>query len=112
MATQNVKELVVFAAKTAELIEGLAEGVSFDDVAKLIAVGRAAGPAFKDARLALTEYAAMTDAEAADLEAYVSAQLDLADDKVEAAIELALKVAIQLHELVALLVKPVPVPAA
>lgn len=100
----NLKELVTFALKLGELISSVADGVSFDDISKLINVARIAGPAFKDAKLALGEYAGMTDAQAVELEQYVVDNFDISDDKVELAIEAGLKVAIQLHELAKLLV--------
>ncbi len=102
MATKELKELVGFGLSVGELVEGLAEGVSFDDVAKLIAVARQAGPGLNGAAAALGEYVNMTDAEAVDLEAYVESEFDLSSDSVEYAIESALKVAIQLRDLVKL----------
>lgn len=113
MAIQNAKEVVLLACKTAELIEGIAEGVSFDDVAKLIAVGKAVGPGVKDAKLALYEYAKMSDAEALELDNYIQKELDLKDDQVEGVIESSLKVVIELRALASLVIKqPVPVPGA
>jgi hypothetical protein len=100
--TKELKELVGFGLSCAELIAGLAEGVSFDDVTKLVAVARQAGPGLNGAGAALVEYVKMSDAEAADLEAFVESEFDIPADTVELAIEGALKVAIQLRELVGL----------
>lgn len=105
--TKELKELVGFGLSCAELIAGLAEGVSFDDVAKLIAVARQAGPGLNGAGAALVEYANMTDAEALDLEKFVESDFDIASENVEVAIEAALKVAIQLHDLVKLVLPKV-----
>lgn len=102
--TKELKELVGFGLSVGELIAGLADGFGFDDVKKAIDAAKLAAPAFKDAHKALAEYVGMTDTEAAELEAYVFTEFDIADDKIEAAIEGALKLAIELRSLVALLV--------
>lgn len=105
MAVQNLQELVLFGLKAGELIAGVADGVGFDDVAKLLAVAKTAGPAFQDAGLALSEYANMSDAEAVGLETYVMANFDIKDDAVESAVVGALKVVMELHGLAKLFVK-------
>lgn len=99
----NLKELVFFVLKTCEVIGGIADGVDLGDLAKLIAAGKAASPAFKDAALALAEYANMSDAQALELEQYCVDNFDLTQDNVEFAIESGLRVAIQLHDLAKLL---------
>lgn len=111
MAVQNLKEVVILACKSAELIEAIADGVGIGDLPELIAVGRAAGPAIRDVKLALTEYVTASDAEVAGLEAELMSSLDLSDDKIEAVIEQSFNVIMQLRVLAALLVKPVPVAA-
>lgn len=108
---KELKELLLAVLKLGELIEGLADGVGFEDVSKLIALGKSAGPGLKDAKQALSEYANLTDAQAIELNAYVGSSFDLADDKVEAAVETGLKVAIELHELAKLFVKEKTIPA-
>lgn len=100
---RDLKELVFFGLKAGELIAGIADGIDFSDVSKLIAAGKSAGPAFKDAKNALAEYSSMSDEEAKGLEDYVTANFDIADDKVEAGIKGALNVAIELHGLVGLI---------
>lgn len=104
--TQNLKELVGFALSTVELGSHFAEGGTiWTAVGKLIDVGKQAGPAFKDAALALQEYANMNDAEALELETWVEQEFDISNDSVELAIESALKLVIQLHDLAKLLIK-------
>ena len=105
MGTKELKELVGLGLSSGELIAALADGVQISDLGKAVEVARAAGPGLKDAGKALDEYLAMTDAAALDLENWVVAEFDIPDDKVEAAIEMALKVAIQLRDLVRLFVK-------
>lgn len=101
--TKELKELVSFGLSVGELVADVADGVSFSLVGKVVEVARKAGPGLEGAGQALAEYANMTDAEAADLEAYVVEEFDIDNDSVEVAIESALKLAIQLHELVKLL---------
>jgi hypothetical protein len=102
MATVELKALVSLGLSAGELLAGLSDGVGFDDVTKLIDVARKAGPGLAGAKLAFDEYKNMSDAEAADLEAFVVADFDIKDDAVESVIEQALKVVIELHELVKL----------
>lgn len=111
MAMKESKEALLLAAKVAQLVEAIADGVDFGDLPELIAVGKAAGPGIKDIKLAAYEYLAASDADAAELEAYVQKELDLADDKVEAAIEMGFKVLLELRVLAALVIKPPTVPA-
>mgnify|MGYP001596944811 CR=1 FL=1 len=102
MATKELKELVAFGLNCGELIAGLADGVGFDDIGKVVAVAKLAGSGMGGAAAALAEYAGMTDAEALELEKFVESEFDIANDKVELGIELALKTVIQLHEVVKL----------
>ena len=102
---QNFHEIMVFVLADVELVAGFSDGVGFDDVGRMVKAARAAGPAIKDAKLALEEYANMTDEEAKGEEEWVKTNFDIPDDSVEAVIETALSVAIQLHELAKLVVK-------
>lgn len=99
-ATDRLKALVSFALSCGELVADLADGVSFSLISKLVAVAREAGPALSGAATALVQYANMTDAEAADLEQFVVTEFDIDQNDIEAVVEGALKLAIQLHELV------------
>lgn len=109
----EVKELLAFGLSAGELVAGLADGVGFDDVGKAIKAARLAKPAFKDAKLALEQYIAASPEEVVELEQFVVDNFDIADDKIEAVIETALKVVIQLHDLAGLIPmkKVVPVVA-
>lgn len=106
MGTTELKEFVAFGLSAGELLSGLQDGFGFDDVAKVIATAKLAGPALKNAGVALDEYVSMSDEEASELESYVVSEFDISDDKVEEGIETALKVCIELHSLVGLFVKP------
>lgn len=112
MATTNLKELVAFGLACGELLKSVSDGFQFDDIGKFVNAARLAGPAFKDAGQALSEYTGMTEQEAVDLENFVKEQFDIDDDAVETAIEAALTAVIKLHDVIGLFVnKPVPVPA-
>lgn len=98
----ELKALVSFGLSAGELVAGLANGFSFDDVQKALEVVKKA-PAMKLALPALAEYRAMTDEDAEDLEAFISADFDIPDDRVEAAIESALNFLVELHGLLSFL---------
>lgn len=104
-SVMNLQELVAFGLSCGELIAGLSDGVGFDDVSKVVKSARLAGPALKDAKLAFTEYANMTDEQAKDIEAYVQENFDISDEGVEMAVKTALTVAMELHDLAKLFVK-------
>lgn len=110
MPVQNLKELLDLGLTAVELGETVVDGVNFGTLGKLIEVGRKVKPAIEDAQLAITEYAKMTEEEAADLEAWAVKEFDLKNDEVEQKIELGLSVALKLHELLDLVLpKKVPV---
>jgi hypothetical protein len=105
MGIVELKDLVSFGLALGELVAGLVDGVGFDDVAKVVKVGIAAAKGLGHAKQALIEYANMSDSEAAELEAFVKQEFDIADDAVEAAIEAGLSLVIKLHDLAKLFVK-------
>lgn len=95
----ELKALVGFGLSCGELLAGLGDGFSFDDVKKVIDCAKQASPALKGAKAALGQYLVMSDEQAKELEDFVIADFDIADDQVEFVIESALKVAIELHGL-------------
>lgn len=101
----ELKALVGFGLSAAELVADFADGISFSLISKVVEVAKLSKPAIKGAQAALDQYIAMSDEEALSLEAYVMGEFDISDDKVEQAIEAALKVAIELHSVVALFAK-------
>lgn len=103
--TTELKEMLAFAFSAAELVEGLAKGIDFGDLAKAVKTARLAFSAFKDAQEALDEYLGLDEESAAEIEAWAIATFNLDNDSVEQAIEMGLKLLIQFRDLVALLVK-------
>lgn len=102
VSIEELKALVSFGLSSGELVVGLANGFGFDDVQKALEVVKKA-PALKLALPALKEYREMTDEQAKDLEAFVTADFDIPDDMVEKAIESVLSFLIGLHGLVDML---------
>lgn len=111
MATDNLKVLLGAVLSAGELVSKLSDGLSFSDVAAVVDFAKKVVPAIHDAKAALAEYQAMSDAEAVDLEAYVVQNFSIPDVAVEQAIEGGLKLLIELHGLISLfpLKQPVPV---
>lgn len=106
MATKELKELVGFGLSVGELVAALLDGIGVDDAEEALEVAMRAVPGITGADLALAEYVAMSDEEAAELEAFVIADFDIPADNVEAAVEGALKVAIMLRGLINIFKKP------
>lgn len=102
---QNFREILAFGLASGELLAGLSDGIGFDDVGKMIKAAKLALPALKDAKLALAEYANMSDSEAMGEEEFVMQNFDIVDNDVEATIKGALRIAIEVHELAQLFIK-------
>lgn len=100
----ELKLFVGFGLTVGELLSIVSKGVSFDVIKKLIECAKFAGPALKGAKAALEQYIAMSDEQAKELDDYVVAEFDIADDGVEAAVESAIRIAIECHVLVGLFV--------
>lgn len=107
MAVSNLQNLVDLALSVARLLDSVVHGFSFSQIADFISIVRLAGPSISHAPAALAEYVAMTDAEAVALEEHVVKTFDVEDAVVELVIVNGLKVLIELHGLLALLVKKV-----
>jgi len=101
---KELKSLVGFGLACAELVADLADGVSFSLISKVVQVAKEAKPAFKGAEVAFEQYVGMTDEAALEIEQWVVSEFDIDNEKVELAIESALKAIIQLRVIVELLV--------
>jgi hypothetical protein len=102
VSIEELKQLVSFGLSSGELVVGLANGFSFDDVQKALEVVKKA-PALKLAGVALTQYREMTDEQASALEAFVITDFDIPADSVETVIEAVLAFLIGLHGFVDML---------
>lgn len=104
---ENIKEIVLFAGRVARLIEAVADGFGVGDIFQAIAVAKLAPAAFKDIERAWDEYRDMDDEEALVIDAAIEEEFDLEDDKIEAFVEQALKIAVELRGLAQLFPKKV-----
>lgn len=104
MGNNQIKSLVGLAFSVIELVASLAHGFNFGVIGKVVQIAKEIGPGLAAAPQALAQYVAMSDADALDLENWVVSEFDIDDNNVEAAIEGALKVAIELHGLIKFLV--------
>ena len=101
LGVSELKNVLGLGLSVGQLVEALADGVGISDIAKLVGVVRKAPSAIaalKSGKV-LSELKDLDDTEKAELKAYVAAEFDLADDKIEAAIEAGLNVAIDLSDL-------------
>lgn len=106
MGIKELKELVGLGLSLGELAAALSDGIGIDDADEAIQVAMRAVPGIDGAAAALAEYKAMTDEQAKELEDYVMADFDIANDSVEAAVEGALTILIGLHKIFPLFKKP------
>lgn len=97
MGTSEMKEILVAAARIADFIEALSDGPDLGDIPEGFRAIKSIPNALKDAKLALEEYRAMTDAQAAELEAFVVSEFNLVNDTVEMYIEEGFKFIISFH---------------
>jgi hypothetical protein len=102
---QNIKDVVLLGVSVAELVDSVADGVSLGDVFSVVGVLKKVKPAIdavKSGKL-IDEYKALDQAGKDELVKWFEEELDLKDDKVEAMIEQAWKVVVDLNDLVKLL---------
>lgn len=98
-ATKQILGLVL--ALTADIEAISAQQLDgFSAILKFVPLIPKIGPALRDIKQVVPEYRDLDDNERAELKAYVQSELDLIDDNVEVAIEMALSVAIDLSQLV------------
>ena len=104
LGTQELKDVLGLGLALGELVEALADGVGISDIAKLVGVVKkapAAVAALKSGKV-LPELKDLDDAEKAELKAYAASEFNLANDKVEAAVEAGLGVVLDLADLLKL----------
>lgn len=105
LGTVALKALIHFGLSAGELIEGLANGLGFDDIKKALEVVKEV-KAVKGAKEAFQEYLDLDETEQDEIALWVATDFDLEDDKVESVVEFALGAAFHLAELVKLIAKP------
>lgn len=105
MAQENIKAVVGLGIGVAELVDSVADGVSIGDLLKVVGVLKEVKPAIDAIKSGgvLAEYKALDDASRASLNAWFDSEFDLKEDKIEAVVEQAFSVVVQLSELSKLL---------
>ena len=104
LGISEVKDVLGLGLAVGELVEALADGVGISDIAKLVGVVKkapAAVAAIKSGKV-LPELKDLDDAEKAELKAYAASEFNLANDKVEAAVEAGLGIVLDLADLLKL----------
>lgn len=99
---KETKELVKFGIALGEAVDAsLADGkLGLEDAVNFYTPITAAGDAFADISLVPKELGDLDDAEKAELLSYVENELDIANDKLEEAIERSLKTVFEVYGLV------------
>lgn len=105
LGIEKLKALVGLGLSVGELVAELSDGFDFGDLPEIVAAAREA-KALGGAAAALQEYLDLDDAEKMEMTEFVIAEFDLKNDNIEAIVEQAVAVAIQLSDLAALLLKP------
>lgn len=104
MEIENLKKVVKLGLNLGEFVEGVLKP-DVTDLAKAIELVKEGMEAVGSIGQVIPEFLDLDSAEKDELKAMVVAEFDLADDKVEAAIEMGLKVVIDLSVLAALFKK-------
>lgn len=102
LGTEEVKQVLALGVRAAELIDALSDGVGLSDLGALLRAAKAVKPAveaIKSGRL-VPAIKDLDEVEKADLKAWAVAELNLKDDELEAKIEKAIAVAVDLTDLV------------
>lgn len=101
LGVSEVKDVLGLAISLGELVEALSDGVGISDIGKLVTVVRkapSAVSALKSGKV-LPELKDLDAQEKEELKAWAATEFDLENDKVEAAVESGLNVAIDLCDL-------------
>lgn len=104
MGIENIKEVLLFICRlTGGIVKSAEDGFSvWKDWPNFIDAAKALIPAIKDFKEIPGEYADLDEAERAELVKLIQDEFDIPDDKVEAFIEQAFRVALDLADLVEL----------
>jgi hypothetical protein len=95
LGIENLKKVVKLGLDLGEFIEGVLKP-DMSDVGKAIEVIKEGVEAVASLPHAVPEYLDLDSSEKDELKAYVAAEFDIADDKLEGTIEMALKVVVDL----------------
>lgn len=95
---KDTKELVYFVCELASALEQSLEdnSIGFGDLSYFFGALSSFGAAFEDCAEVLNELKQMTEDDKKDLYAYATENFDIQDDKIEALVEAALKIALDL----------------
>lgn len=98
---KETKELVKFGISLGEAIDkSLPGGIGLEDAMNFYNAVTTASDAFDNVKQVPKELGDLDQAERDELYAYVEAEFDIANDKLESVIEEALKTALQVYKLV------------
>lgn len=103
MATDSIKAFLKMGFTFGKVVSALSDGFQLSDLGDILAAAKSIPGGLAAAPNALSQYLQMTDEEALPLEDWCVAEFSLPNHSVEAAIEGALKVVIELHSLARLL---------
>lgn len=101
--TDSIKVFLTMGFAMAKVVDDLGDGFQLGDLGDILAAAKAVPGGLAQAPTALAQYLAMTDEDAAPLEAWVESNFKIKNQQVETAIEMALKFAIELHGLASFL---------
>lgn len=102
LGIEEVKAVVDCGLKIGELVDALSDGIGLGDLGALLRAAKSVKPAFdaiKSGKL-IPEVKDLSDEEKADLKAFVADDFDIENDALEAVVEKALSVVIDLSALI------------
>lgn len=103
MSVDSLKTFLNMGFTLGKVIVALEDGFQLSDLGPVLAAAKAIPGGLAAAKDALNNYLTMDDSEALPLEEWVTTQFKVPDAGVEAAVQTALKVVIELHGLAHLL---------
>lgn len=110
---KETKELLKFVIEIAEALDAsLADGdIGFMDLSNLVSAMMASAAAFDNISMIPAEMKDLDTTEAQELYDYCKSELDLASDKIESIVEMALQIGLKVYELTQLVHPKDPTPA-
>lgn len=95
----KIKALLDYGFSVEVFLRDVASGFHFSEIPEGISAAKNAPAALAEAPAAFAQWIALSDADAVDLENYITTHYGVSPDKVDSAIESVLKVVVELHGL-------------
>lgn len=105
MGINELRVVIRFGLSIAELVSGLSNGLSLEELAQAANVVAQIPSVIQDAGNAWEEYLNLTDAESADVNTFVQTEFHIPETEVQDVVEKGIQIALAAHELIGIFLK-------